>query len=102
MRHIVVESIFIAALVASPASAETERAPELARYCVTEIGDLPDRGWHSYVWDINERGQVLGVTGVPGGSHVFIWDRNHGTVDSPRRRMRAVLPQCRSTTAGRS
>lgn len=81
MRRIVVESILMAALIGSPALAHAERASELAGYCVTEIGNLPGRGWHSYVWDINEHGQVLGVTGVADGSHVFIWDRNHGTVD---------------------
>lgn len=81
MRHIVVESIFIAALVASPALAGTEHAPELARYCVTEIGDLPGRSWYSYPQDINERGQVLGDTVVADESRVFIWDRNHGTAD---------------------
>jgi len=81
MRHIVVESILIAALVGSPALAETEHASEPDRYCVTEIGDLPGRTSHSYAQDINERGQVLGNTIVADRSRVFIWDRNHGTVD---------------------
>src|SRR5688572_16431299 len=50
-------------------------------YSVTDLGDLPGAINFSYPTDINNSGQVVGVSSAASGDRAFLWDPINGMQD---------------------